>query len=56
MIYAILELQISYGALVVYKGKQNIICFALSVSWLFRVDVVFHISQLIPTVFTNSEL
>jgi len=30
MIYAILELQISYSALIVYKGKQNIIFFALS--------------------------
>jgi len=34
MIYAILELQVSYRALVVYKGKQNIIFFC-TVSGLF---------------------
>lgn len=41
MIYAILELQISYRTLVVYKGKWNIIFFALSVGSLYTCGVSY---------------
>jgi len=38
MIYVILELRISYRALVVYKGKQNIIFHSLGISCPFAVS------------------
>jgi len=47
-------LQVSYRVLVVHKGKRNNILFSTA-SGLF-VYMRRFIAQLMPTVFTNSEL